>query len=57
MTAYGQGYSRSPSQVVLEAKEKRKQVLEAVRKRRVIIYQQFREKLRMQGGMRVSGMD
>ncbi len=51
MTAYAQGYPLTPSQAVLEAKEKRKQVLEAVRKRRVIIYQRFQENLRINGNM------
>jgi hypothetical protein len=45
MTAYGYGYTSPSSQAAQEVKEKRKQILEAVRKRRAVVYKRFRERV------------
>lgn len=48
MTAYSTGYKPTNSQQVQEAREKRRQVLAAVRERRKIISAQFNKKMRLQ---------
>ena len=45
-----------PSFTVQEAKEKRRKVLEAVRARRKIIYQRFREKMQLHAGGELATM-
>ena len=45
-----------PSLAVQEAKEKRRKVLAAVRQRRAIIYQRFREKMQLQASNNLATM-